>query len=100
MQSFFQLLLSLSCGFVFCFAEDDIIFATKGSNKCPDNYSKITSSKCACVAVMGICDPTLTGDQDAETFNEIENEASFPSGCYLNALRKYAMPQKVKTLKS
>jgi len=82
MQRFFQLLLSLLCGFAFCIAEDDIIFATKGSNKCPDNYSKITSSKWACVAAMGIGDPTLTGDQDAETFNEIENEASFPSGCY------------------
>jgi len=31
---------------------------------------------------MSIGDSTLNGDQDAETFNEIEDEDSFPSGCY------------------
>jgi len=59
-----------------------VIFASKGSNTCPENYSKIISSKWACIAAMAIGDPTLDGDQDAETFQGEESEASFPSGCY------------------
>lgn len=31
---------------------------------------------------MGIGDPTLDGDQDAEKFRGEENESSFPAGCY------------------
>jgi len=31
---------------------------------------------------MAIGDSTLDGDQDAENFNEVEDDNSFPSGCY------------------
>jgi len=78
----FLLLAQLLCSSRLCKAEDDVIFASQGSNTCPVNYSKITSSKWACIAAMAIGDSTLNGDQDAETFNEIEDADSFPSGCY------------------
>jgi len=63
-------------------SDEEIIFASKGSNICPPSYKKVTSSKWACMAAMALGDQNLPGDQDGETFEGSENVSDFPYGCY------------------
>eukprot|EP00554_Chaetoceros_debilis_P006079 CAMPEP_0194074766 /NCGR_PEP_ID=MMETSP0149-20130528/1841_1 /TAXON_ID=122233 /ORGANISM="Chaetoceros debilis, Strain MM31A-1" /LENGTH=333 /DNA_ID=CAMNT_0038755035 /DNA_START=92 /DNA_END=1093 /DNA_ORIENTATION=- len=78
----FSLLLLISHRKLLAKADDDVKFGDMGSITCPDGYQQIKLSKWACIAAMGIGDPTLDGNQNAERYKGEEDESSFPAGCY------------------